>query len=493
MKSKRQISLPYTPSAPTKDISDSPSNFKEYPRTLRNSLSIENFMEPANTPELYKIKSSTERTPKSQSITDFNLNLSKPKRKISRSEVERLLNEYQAAFDCGRTVYTIDCVGPKLGPGYYNIGLSTLGGTSFQFGTSQRFRRPESLTILSTQEKFKSAADIFKQNKDMAQYQPSNKIYLTKIKSEIETARISQAKKKKEYLMYQKRIDIQNKIEDKQRRLIMKVKRHQISQIAKTWIILFVVASWNTEITCKIQYRKDLHMRSQKVLKQLFILCTYIGKFKILSKAARVNLAVKRLQILSKPIHCHLNFVKNAYKNRVIDVFERAVTCDTLFQLMAWWRNRLLFIQRTLRHAFLEKKTSMIVRKTMWNKVEYKIHREQLVKKRKLSKEDLHKPIEPIAVLGNSSIPDVVKEFYIKNKLKERYNEYLAELKKYNEEIKARKSQPGGLVDENGAAIALPDKPARNYILLDSDYKKMMHDCIENRAEWQRIIDSNTN
>ncbi|CAG9321084.1 unnamed protein product [Blepharisma stoltei] len=485
MKSERQGLLPAIPLSYITVTDDPQQDSKEQVSTPKNPISLENIIDHGNISELHNIQS--ERTPKSTNYSGLTSRLPESSRKISRNEIERLLNEYQASFDYGRANLTVDCAGPRLGPGYYNIGLSTLGGTSFQFSTTCRFRRPESLGLYASQDKSKSATDILKHNKNMLQHKLSNRLYLSKIKSEVEAARICQAKRKKEFLLFQKKIEIQSKIEDKQRRLIMKVKRAQVSHIVKAWCILLIVASWNTEATYKIKYRKDLHARSQKVLKMLFIMCKSIGKFKILAQRARSNLAVKKLQILSKPIHIHLKHIKVAYKNRITDVFERTLMSDTLFQLMAWWRNRLIFIQRTWKHMHIEKKTSMIIRKTIWNKVEYKMHREQLVKMRKYSKDELHKPIEQKAILGNSTIPDEVKEFYIKMKLKERLNEFLVELEKYKHACKF-------ITEKNrseGIELEFPEKPVRNYVLLDHDFRHMIIQCIEKRSEWPRIMGDN--
>lgn len=72
---------------------------------------------------------------------------------------------------------------------------------------------------------------------------------------------------------------------------------------------------------------------------------------------------------------------------------------------------------------------SMVFRLAMWNKVEFKMHRESLVKKKKKTKKNLKNQMDKKAVLGLSSIPDKVKEFFIRKLIKRRYQEFIAELK----------------------------------------------------------------
>mmetsp|Transcript_17503 Transcript_17503/g.17443 ORF Transcript_17503/g.17443 Transcript_17503/m.17443 type:complete len:118 (-) Transcript_17503:21-374(-) len=115
------------------------------------------------------------------------------------------------------------------------------------------------------------------------------------------------------------------------------------------------------------------------------------------------------------------------------------------------------------------------------------MHREQLVKMRRYNKDELHKPIEHKAILGNSTIPDEVKEFYIKMKLKERLNQFLIELEKYKNKCKFIREKNRS----EGMELILPEKPVRNYVLLDHDFRHMILECIENRSEWPKIVGDN--
>lgn len=68
----------------------------------------------------------------------------------------------------------------------------------------------------------------------MEKYLPDNREKLIRMKSEIENARIIEAKKKKELLVFQKRLETQLKLDAKQRKFEYKIRKDEIYRIAKS-------------------------------------------------------------------------------------------------------------------------------------------------------------------------------------------------------------------------------------------------------------------
>mmetsp|Transcript_29202 Transcript_29202/g.28942 ORF Transcript_29202/g.28942 Transcript_29202/m.28942 type:complete len:162 (-) Transcript_29202:769-1254(-) len=160
--------------------------------------------------------------------------------------IEKLLNEYADLFETRRFSMTPGSTSTKLGPGYYNVSLSTLGGQSFQFSTTSRFKRNEQFSPpleIDEMEQRRRIQAILLENKEMEKYLPDNKEKIIKLKSQIENTKILEAKKKKELLIFQKRIDTQLKLDAKQRKFEYKVRREEIDKIAKGWVIFWIVCS----------------------------------------------------------------------------------------------------------------------------------------------------------------------------------------------------------------------------------------------------------
>lgn len=144
------------------------------------------------------------------------------------------MNEYHHVLAEGRGGHIPDAKNPKIGPGTYNIIGNSLSGPSFQFGTEFRFSRSGSSSLFSPNISPENTQKILKNNKDMKRFRPESREQIGKLRSEIEIAKIYNAQRKKELLIYQKRLNAMNKIESKQRRLEIRIKKDQMDCIGKS-------------------------------------------------------------------------------------------------------------------------------------------------------------------------------------------------------------------------------------------------------------------
>mmetsp|Transcript_9041 Transcript_9041/g.9011 ORF Transcript_9041/g.9011 Transcript_9041/m.9011 type:complete len:134 (+) Transcript_9041:368-769(+) len=123
---------------------------------------------------------------------------------------------------------------------------------------------------------------------------------------------------------------------------------------------------------------------------------------------------------------------------------------------------------------------------------------EHCVKKHTLPKSELDKRISFNAVQGHSSIPEPVKDFFIKTNLKLRRDAYIEELKTYKkickglrdeyEKTRYKREADAALNNAKIEELKLPPKPQPNYVFSEQDFRKMINETEQKRGEWEEII-----
>ncbi|CAG9335512.1 unnamed protein product [Blepharisma stoltei] len=388
----------------------------------------------------------------------------------------------------------------KLGPGHYHYDLNTFNGPSFHFSTIARFSNNLTQTLvpkLNFSDLDKNQ-EILNENKDMKKHLPSERIRHLRDKAKSDSAKILEIKEKKQMIYTKNKLEKLLKLQSKERRYEIKLKKYEILSIAKAWSVLYTIFWSANNIRRQISERKDLHRRSSKVLVWLMNFCRSIGKFKIILEKIRISKAFKTLK---KHLPIFLKWtekIRTKWAEMTVDICERVLAEEQIAKLMKSFINKVIFIQRTMRSIFIQRKSALIIKRLLWNKVEYKMYIESRIKKRKIPPSELEKRISFEAIKGRSSVPDSVKDFKIMNILKMRMNEYRERLKIYNEECKLLKQEfTKNLYKLEAQAVlnnvklqgpSLPPRPKPNYVITEAEYRKMIHEAIQKRKEWEAIV-----
>lgn len=122
---------------------------------------------------------------------------------------------------------------------------------------------------------------------------------------------------------------------------------------------------------------------------------------------------------------------------------------------------------------------------------------EHCVKKHTLPKSDLDKRISFQAIQGHSSIPDPVKNHYIKKYLKIRREKYQIEISDYQKECQTaqqeydknlyKRQASAVLKDGKVEELKFPLRPTPDYVFSEFEFKKMINEAIQMRGEWENI------
>jgi hypothetical protein len=184
-----------------------------------------------------------------------------------------------------------------------------------------------------------------------------------------------------------------------------------------------------------------------------------------------------------------LQKIKYQFSEAVIEVIETSLTRRMLFKLHACWYSKVLILQRGIRKLLAGRRILKLFWRVEWNQMEKRsLPQKKLTAKRRLS---------VIQVCGATSIPDQVKDFYIKKFILKRVREYIqalrlhhAECKRLNHLFQRRRReleiQAWGKKIE--FKITLPPSPQKNYRMGLEDYRELIKEALSNRTDWESII-----
>lgn len=235
-----------------------------------------------------------------------------------------------------------------------------------------------------------------------------------------------------------------------------------------------------------IVYRKDLHYRSHRLLVRLTVLMRAFGKFLNIKSKIRIKQSTTIINRFYGSIKTWITKRKEHHMEVLLEAVEYSATSKFMFKIMARWHNRLLLIQRKLKSSLIHIKIRNGIMKMNWNRVEMSIFNNGK-KKRKIirSNESFQSGLIP----GNSTIPEFVKEYYIRNKLKQRVRDYIRE-------VYYHKIQCQAIIDNYTYSIKtgdydteltcqLPEKPITRYYITQDEFKYMIMEALKNRLKWE--------
>lgn len=186
--------------------------------------------------------------------------------------------------------------------------------------------------------------------------------------------------------------------------------------------------------------------------------------------------------------------LKNKHKEGVVDVIETSLTRRMMFRLHACWHHKVLIIQRGIRKLLSGRKLLKLCWRIEWNQMEKRTQSQKKIVMR--SKRRLEE------VIGATSIPDEVKDYYMRQFILKRVRQYIQDLSNYQTEctrlkyiFQRRKTELefhawGKKIE---LRLVLPPPPEKNYRMNLEDYREMIKDAISYRNKWDNLIESRPN
>lgn len=267
----------------------------------------------------------------------------------------------------------------------------------------------------------------------------------------------------------------------------LRQRKHEINEITQAWSVLSILHICSVFMHDLTIHRKDLHYRSHKLLVRLTTIMRSIGKFLTIKSRIRTKQSSTIINRFYGSIKMWITKRKEHHLMVILEVVENSAASNFMFRLMARWYTKIVFIQRKLRLSLLHIKMRNGIMKLNWNRVEIMLFNKAIKKRKTISS---IKSYNPGLIQGNSSIPDFVKEYYIRNKLKQRVRDYIRELyyhkiqcqailKNYTNYLRDRDNYPTQL------NYKLPEKPVKRYYITQDEYKYMIMDALKNRLKWE--------
>ena len=274
----------------------------------------------------------------------------------------------------------------------------------------------------------------------------------------------------------------------------MRMNKEELSKVQKRWLILLTYAGAMMLFHVKFENRKALHLRSQRHLKFLMLICMSLGVVLRKRLAIRKRQALTVLKRIAPFVARWLLRHKQKMRESITSFVERTMMQDVIYQLMRRWIRNLLIVQRAVRHFLGGRKLLYAMLKQTWNLTEAEIHK-NLIKSRN--------PNTELAYEGLSSIPEVIKDYYLRTGMQRKFSAYYKEVVRYTEECAwirrraeetrletaARAIMLGVTPEEVG--LKLPPRPLFAVFLTRSDIKTLILDAETNRLHWDKIIQKN--
>ncbi|CAG9318086.1 unnamed protein product [Blepharisma stoltei] len=395
-----------------------------------------------------------------------------------------------------------DSTSSHLGPGRY-YHAPNASGPSFEFSRSSRFQDQANLShdisqfLKQRQQLFEEKeTKKIEENKDMRKYSPDQKILRAKSMSRRQRARSDIARQAKNCIYEAVKKDRQEQLAEKFKKLDMRMRKNEVFKVRLSWIAIFTMFGSANVIRVKLKRKIQLRRRAMATLKWLRQVSKCVGKIAILGRKIRRIRANRVLQFhLVNRAKRWLKKRRERNMNTIVNMIETSITSSVMLKTMFSWQQKLYAIQRGMKRFIMMKRTYYFVWLNKWNETEHEIFEKNPVRKgkrRKTIKEKTQKT-------GASSIPEEIKEIYIREyarkrvkEYNEKYHRYVIETQNLNEYIETHLKGIGSWNSEIDK-ITYPSRPIAPNIsseLTKDLMSEMIHSAERDRMKWSQIIEA---
>lgn len=388
-------------------------------------------------------------------------------------------------------------VGQRLGPGCYNISPIKVESPGCRFTSAPRFPSSSQFDYIPRHRKLtKDEKEAQKRriaaNKDLESYKESNRKQLLAKRGTINSTKMEVTKIAKFTLMESIKLRRQIALEDKFRRFEWRRNRTEVMEVGKSWVSALLVLDFMVSIRHKYEHRKELHIRSRYALLFLTVISISIGVILRRLKKIRTRRSLQVINYLLVPAAKRwVRSRSSQYKVLITNLVEKAITQDIIFQLMVRWLAQLRKAQTAIRRFLARRRLMYIQAKMGWAIAEVSLKKNS--KTRTFATDVFEKP----------SIPDKVKEHYIRAYIQKKSIAFFNELGKYKRfcekvarQYEARRCERQaelvmrGEVRETDEEVSFPTPPVLLLGLTKDDFKAMIIEAEKNRLNWDKIANT---
>lgn len=400
-----------------------------------------------------------------------------------------------AGYSMGKALaMPVAAISQRLGPGCYNASPSQSESSACRFSSAPRF--PSSGQVdyiprhrLLTKEEKDAQRRRIEANKDLQSYTEANRKELQAKRGTMHSVKMEVTKIAKSTLMETIKQRRKVALEDKFRRFEWRRNKTEVLEVGKNWISALLVMDVMVSFHHKYETRKELHVRSRYALLFLTVMSLSLGVILRRLKKMRIRRSVQVISRLLVPAARRwVRFRSNHYQSLIVSLVEKAITQDIIFQLMVRWLGQLHKVQIATRRFLARRRLMYIQAKMGWAIAEVSLKKN--AKSRVFATEVFEKP----------SIPDKVKEYYIRTSIQKKSLAFFSELAKYRRicEKAARQYEAlrcerqaelimRGEAGEEEEALYFPTPPVLFLGLTKDDFKAMIVEAEKNRLNWDKI------
>jgi len=294
----------------------------------------------------------------------------------------------------------------RLGPGKYDVPKPP-SGISYQFNYSPRFKlsRHSFLNALSRE----NSSEKIKKNLDLSSHYPDQKKKLILKQSKLKEIQSQQILQNKHKIDLAKRIEKQVKFQDKYRKFQLRINKYQ--EVKKTWVLFMCTVGLARSIKSKLKYKKLLKLRTNHRLQWLFNISRAVGKFKCLLISIREKKAFATLRVLMKPLlKVWVESKEKQLASVIAQTTQKVLSGPKMFYVAYLYKSKVLSLQRNLRRLFQVTRSRMTALRKFWCKVDLEM----------LPSNKPNKNLEQ-----RLSIPNEVRDYYLRKYLNTRIKDYL--------------------------------------------------------------------
>lgn len=414
----------------------------------------------------------------------------------------------------------------KLGPGSY-ILPETDHGPCFEFTLTERFKsnysdkieskfQADYLLIASHLKTDSKDTQMIIKNMDMTPHRPATRLINIEIKAINRASQIRRIQTQRSSL-------VQTKIQVKLEAIEAKNKRGLIrknKQVRTTKAATQVVVAWTMLMSCVAVTKELKHrhhnrvvrcmqtrkQRAEGFLKTLMSTCLAVGRFKFVLYRIRIKKAIYVLSRLVPYIGRFLLSRRKHFSSILTHVVEQSLTQSLMCRFMLAWKqkvmaNQLLLIQREWRKALKYRSALYIIMRAKWRIAETELSylQRKVSRPRKTRSLDL----ENVVLKGSSTIPDEVKDFFIKQHIRKLTNDFYTALKHYRQEAPhIREKVQHEFYRRQAAALlkgedfqevpSMPPMPRLCLTVSKDTMKQLITLALDRRLEWNHIQSATT-
>jgi hypothetical protein len=340
---------------------------------------------------------------------------------------------------------------------------------------------------------------IIQQNKQVSHVSPSYKLQVISQRAEAMTAHIQQVKSRRKLSVDNRKDTLVTKLNLKFARFELRTRKQEIHLITMSWGALACTLATADFMKRRLAIKQALRLRADKHMGRLLFACIALGKFLRVLHRRRIHksLVVRCRQRLSSVVKFTRRWLRRRrqrFMELVAERAERYCSQKMITLLMIRWRlqvksKQIRSLQKFIRFRMFQRQLKLSIMVNTWNALEKVSVRSKLP--RKIDKSRLSE--------GRSTVPDQIKVFYIRAKIRLNTLRHFEQSKALAQQIlhlqaefkrKRHALEADRLLkrDTRKVELVLPQAPVLYYSLKDEEIQELIELAQGQRIAWDLIL-----